>query len=43
MRDVSDKIYSENKNTPFLFLEKLTFYLMGWKRYGRPDRPQMNI
>jgi hypothetical protein len=43
MRDVSDKICSENKNTPFLFLEKLTFYEIVWKRYDRPDKPQMNI
>jgi hypothetical protein len=43
MRDISDKIYSENENTPFLLSGKPTVCKIMWERYGRPYRPQVKI
>ena len=48
MRNVSDKICSENQNTHFLFnnfffFENFTFYEIMWKNIVQPDRTHMTI
>ena len=48
MRNVSDKICTENQNTHFVFskfffLESRAFYEIMWKNTVEPDRPQMTI
>jgi len=48
MRNVSEKSYRENQNTPFMFNKVFFFanravYEMMWKNIVDPDRPLMTI
>jgi hypothetical protein len=50
MRNVSDKIYSGNQNTHFMFnnsphpsLLKIALFEIMWKNVVQPDRPQMTV
>jgi hypothetical protein len=42
MKNISDKIYRENRNTHFvfriLFFENLAFHEIMWKKYGRAQQ-----
>jgi len=46
MRNVSDKRYTENRNTHFTFNnfpQSLAVYEIMWKNFVEPDRSQMSI